>query len=112
MAKDTNDSDSTESENNAESEETENSTIDVSELDSETQEKLMAHPQVRKFVEYNETSLPQIAAMLDNIMESEESEETFTLFVEGVADRSGRVKPRTVRKVLRGVVEEYNSVEE
>lgn len=103
---------STEQENNEEeTEQTQSTSIDPSELDDEMLESLMQHPQVRKYVTYNETSIPQIAAMLGNLQENEEHEETLSLLVEGISDRSGRVSESSVRKVLRGFVEEYESVE-
>jgi hypothetical protein len=82
--------------------------IDFDELSDDMKERLLSHPEVRRYVEYEETSIPQFVPMLRNLINDET--ETFDLFVQGIADRSGRVTEQTVRKVLNGAVEEYESV--
>ena len=104
-----NENGSTESENNESESEV---SIDFDELDDEVKEQLATHPQVRKYIEYQKTSLPQIIAMLSNLKESEETEETWDLFTEGVSDRAGRVKQRTVQKVVDAMVAEYEEAEQ
>lgn len=98
----------------SESEEAEDlESIDFSNLSDEQQEALASHPQVRKMLEYEETSIPQIVGMLSNLIDEEYSEDndtTYTLLVEGIAERSGRVTESTVHKVFSGFVEEYNAV--
>lgn len=98
---------------NNESEEATEEQIDFSELNEEQQQALSQHPEVRKMLEYEETSIPQIAGMLNNLIDeewSEDSDSTYSVLVEGIAERSGRVTESTVDKVLNGFVEEYNSV--
>jgi hypothetical protein len=102
----------TENESESEETETEETGINPNELSEEQLEALSSHPQVRRMLEYEETSIPQISSMLNNLMGSEEYEETYDLLVEGIAERSGRVTQSTVRKVLNGFVDEYQSVNE
>ena len=99
-------------ENESDNEETAEE-IDFSELNEEQQKALSQHPEVRKMLEYEETSIPQITGMLANLIDeewSEDSDTTYSVLVEGIAERSGRVTESTVDKVLNGFVEEYNSV--
>jgi len=82
--------------------------IDFDDLSDDMKDRLLSHPEVRRYIEYEETSIPQFVPMLRNLINDES--ETFDLFVEGIADRSGRVTKQTVRKVLNSAVEEYESV--
>lgn len=108
-----------ESDTSEENEQNETATIDFSDLSDEQKEALSAHPEVRKMLTYEETSIPQISGMLKNLQEADENAddeneaekaEAFNLLVSGIAERSGRVTESTVEKVLAGFVEEYDSV--
>ncbi|WP_292484761.1 hypothetical protein [Methanohalobium sp.] len=94
--------------NDNEENETAQAEVDFEDLDDSVKEQLMNHPEVRRYVEYEETSIPQIASMLGNLEEGEK--ETFDLLVSGIAERRGRITEQTVSKVLTGLVEEYNDV--
>lgn len=96
-------------ENEAEAEAEENAELDFSELSDSQKEKLATHPQVRKMLEYEDTSIPQIVGMLNNLMNGEH-EETYDLLVSGIEERSGRITESTIRKVLEKFVEEYQEV--
>lgn len=89
-------------------------TIDISELSDEQLEALSANPEVQKMLRYEETSIPSIAGMLRNLTEADEgteNAEAYDLLVSGIAERSGRVTEKTVRKVLGNLVTEYDSVQ-
>ena len=99
-----------ESEGNDNSNEAE-TTIDFNELSESQKEVLGTHPEVRKMLRYEETSIPQVAGMLRNLTEADEgseSAEAYELLVSGIAERSGRVTEATVRKVLSNLPEEYD----
>jgi hypothetical protein len=107
-------SESENAEEEAEAQNEEASEIDFSDLSDEQREALSTHPEVRKMLEYEDTSVPQISGMLKNLIDeewSEESETTYGILVRGIAERSGRVTESTVNKVLNGFVEEYESVQ-
>lgn len=91
--------------NDNESTETE---IDFDELSDDMKARLMENPQVRRYVEYEDSTISNIVPMLRNLRDNDN--ETFSLFVEGIAERSGRVTQSTVEKVLNGAIEEYESV--
>lgn len=77
------------------------------ELSERQKQKIMSNPEVRKMLEYSEKNIPQIAGQLNSLVPDEDEEdETFELFTQSVADRSGRVTQSTVKKVIRGMVEE------
>ncbi|AAQ13791.1 hypothetical protein [His2 virus] len=96
------------------SEETEESaSIDINELSEEQIEALTANPEVQKMLRYEETAIPQVASMVENLVnadEGTEESEAYDLLVSGIAERSGRVTESTVRKVLSNLPEEFNSV--
>ncbi|QSJ05042.1 hypothetical protein HdyHp2_110 [Haloarcula virus Hardyhisp2] len=96
------------------SEETEESaSIDINELSEEQIEALTANPEVQKMLRYEETAIPQVASMVENLVNSDEGteeSEAYDLLVSGIAERSGRVTESTVRKVLSNLPEEFNSV--
>jgi len=95
------------------SNEAENNSIDFEDLSTEQMEALSEHPEVRKMLRYEETSIPQVAGMLRNLTEADEDTETgeaYELLVSGIAERSGRVTEQTVRKVLGNFPAEYDSV--
>jgi hypothetical protein len=94
------------------------SEIDFDDMDEETKEKLAAHPEVRKMLEYDDSG---ILAFADSLEDSrifdgdgfgdENLTETGELFTEQVAERCGRVTAATVRKVLAGIQNEAESVQ-
>ena len=87
--------------------------IDFSALSDEQRNALSSHPEVRKMLTYEETSIPQVASMLGNLQADDADEETaeaYSLLVSGIAERRGRITESTVRKVLSGLVEEYDEV--
>ena len=95
------------------------STINLSELSEEQISALSAHPEVRKMLRYEETSIPSIAGMMRNLVSADEDSddeeeveraEAYNLLVAGISERSGRVTESTVEKVLTNLVEEYDSV--
>lgn len=93
------------------SNEAENNSIDFEELSESQKEIVGKHPEIRKMLRYEETSVPQVAGMLRNLTESEdgtEAAEAYELLVSGIAERSGRVTEATVRKVLSNLPEEYD----
>ena len=94
-------------------------TINLSDLSEEQINALSAHPEVRKMLRYEETSIPSIAGMMRNLVSADEDSddeeeveraEAYNLLVAGIAERSGRVTESTVQKVLGNLVEEYDSV--
>lgn len=94
-------------EDNAESENA--PVVDFSELSESQKEALASNPEVRKMLEFEETSIPQISSMLSNLQENDTA--TFNLMVEGIAERRGRITEQTVERVLTGFTEEYESVQ-
>lgn len=99
---------------NDESENDESNTINISELSEDQLNALAENPEVRKMLQYEETSIPQVASMLSNLTGAEEDSteaEAYNLLVSGIAERSGRVTESTVRKVLSNFSEEYESVQ-
>lgn len=86
--------------------------VDIDDLTEEQLETLVSNPEVRKTLEYDDAGIDGVAEQLGEISDDDsEFSDTFDLFVEGVAERSGRVTEATVRKVITGMVAEANSVQ-
>ena len=108
--------------NNDESEQQNSNEINLSDLSDEQKEALTSHPEVRKMLEYEDTSIPQIAGMLRNLTEVEPSDDfltadanpetTYEILIHGIAEKHGRITRSTIHKVLSGFVTEYESVQQ
>lgn len=85
--------------------------VDIDELTEEQVESLLENPEVRKTIEYDEAGVADVADLLQNLAENEDVEDTYDLFTQSVADRSGRVTQSTVQKVISGMIEEAESVQ-
>lgn len=84
--------------------------VDADNLTEEQLETLLNNPEVRKTLEYDDAGVTDIAEMLGKLANSEDYEETYGIFTQSVADRSGRVTQSTVKKVISGIIDEAGSV--
>lgn len=86
--------------------------MDIDDLTNDDLETLLENPEVRKTLQYDEVNLAEIRDDLTELRETAEDEdsEVYSLFTQGVADRSGRVTQQTVQKVIEGMINEVNSV--
>jgi len=90
--------------------ETSITTMDANDLSEEDLERLLDNPEVQKTLKYGEVGLEEVAELLEDFESDDEESDTFDLFTQGVADRSGRVTQATVQKVISGMIEEVNDV--
>ncbi len=84
--------------------------MDANDLSEEDLERLLDNPEVQKTLKYGEVGLEEVAELLEDFESDDEESDTFDLFTQGVADRSGRVTQATVQKVISGMIEEVNDV--
>lgn len=92
--------------------------FDLDELTESQKEKLQAHPEVRKMIEYEESGILALGDALSDSdvfdgdgYEFENLTETGELLIEQMATRTGRITESTIHKVLRALVEEVDSVQ-
>ena len=101
----------------SENDESESESIDFENLSAEQKEMLSSNPDIRRMLEYSDSAIPQAVDAIRKLQSQDEfemegsknvlSEGTYSLLVEGIAERAGRTTPSTVHKVLNGLVEEY-----
>ena len=103
------------------------SEITLDDLSEEQKDVLLGNPEVRKMLEYEETSIPQVSSMLKNLTgmgsdeaearesflngDSDSPETTYEILIQGISDREGRITRSTVHKVLTGFTREFESVQ-
>ena len=104
------------------------SEITLDDLSEEQKDVLLGNPEVRKMLEYEETSIPQVSSMLKNLTgmgsdeaearesflngDSDSPETTYEILIQGISEREGRITRSTVHKVLTGFTREFESVQE
>jgi hypothetical protein len=92
--------------------------FDLNELTESQKEKLTAHPEVRKMIEYEEAGILALGEALSESgvfdgegYERENVTDTGELLIEQMESRTGRITDSTIHKVLRALVEEVDSVQ-
>jgi len=97
--------------------ESESESIDFENLSDEQKEMLSSNPDIRRMLEYSDSAIPDAVEAIESLQDADSfemegsktvvSDGTYSLLVEGIAERAGRTTPSTVHKVLNGLVDEY-----
>lgn len=96
-----------------------NFSINLDDLSDEQISALTENPDVKRMLTYEDTTIPEVSAGLGALQNPDENDvdepeaynEAYELLVSGVAERSGRITEATTRKVLEGLVAEYESTQ-
>lgn len=91
--------------------------IDPDDLTEAQMDQLLSDPETVRMLEYADSGVAEIAENLQSLFEADDweiegsgpvlSDGLYSLFVEDIADRSGRVTPSTVHKVLQSAIDAY-----